>query len=123
MRDPRKQFGDEGERAAERYLRSKGYRIIERNARLRCGEIDLVCRLGREVVFVEVKTRSGKGYGAPEESVTRAKQHRLIRASEEYLAHVPYLRSHPWRIDVIAITTGSGEPEIVHIPNAVAGED
>lgn len=119
MRHARQRVGDAGEELAAAYVRARGYRVIARNVMTPCGELDLVCRKGREVVFIEVKTRNGRAYGNPEEAVTRAKQAHLVRSAQAYLAGEPALRGCPFRIDVIAITHGTGAPEIAHIPSAV----
>src|SRR6185437_3918670 len=76
-------LGDRGERAAARYLRSKGLRIITRGYRTRLGEIDLIARDGDTLVFVEVKSRRR---GVPAEAVTLAKQRRLTLAALQFLA-------------------------------------
>jgi len=124
----RSRFGSAGEALAAEYLERKGYRVLERNVRMPVGELDLVCEAPRptrfwrkrELVFVEVKTRTSAAFGRPEESVTRTKQQHLIRASQAYVAAHPALRGLPYRIDVIAITwRNNEEPEVVHIPNAV----
>ena len=72
-------FGGRGERAAERFLRRKGYRILGRNVRLAVGEIDLIAEENGVIVFVEVKTRRGEAAGHPVEAVDEEKQRRLTR--------------------------------------------
>jgi len=113
-----------GEQAAARHLVSSGYAIICRRWRTRTGEIDLVARRGDEIVFVEVKTRSGSCYGAPEESVTAAKRRRLRSAAYAFLDAKGWRRK-PFRIDVIAVLapSGAGEPVIRHLPHAVGEDD
>lgn len=93
--------GKFGEDLAVRYLRSKGYRILDRNSHFREGEIDIVARDGLELVFVEVKCRTSTAFGAPEESVNRTKLKRLRSAVFCYLS----LQRAPnaWRIDLLAI--------------------
>ena len=68
--DARGRLGRIGETAAEQALRSKGITVLERRFRLRSGEIDLIAEQGDLLIFVEVKTRRGTGYGRPAESVT-----------------------------------------------------
>ncbi|MDW8343423.1 MAG: YraN family protein, partial [Verrucomicrobiae bacterium] len=63
--------GERGEEAAARYLRRVGYKILVRRFKSRYGEIDLVCRQGEWLVFVEVKTRADEQFGAPSEAVNR----------------------------------------------------
>jgi putative endonuclease len=87
--DARK-LGALGERRAAWFYRLRGYTIVGRNIRLRAGEIDLVVRRGRTLAFVEVKTRQSLAAGEGFESVDRAKQLRLVRLAEEYLARHPH---------------------------------
>jgi len=101
-RDLRKGLGRRGEELAARRLEAEGYSIIVRNYRCPMGEIDLVARDGECLVFVEVRTRHGDLWGTPEESVTGAKQARLVQVAENYLAeHGAW--DVDWRIDVVAI--------------------
>ncbi len=120
-----KKIGDLGEDLAAEFLRGKGYRVLDRNYRFSREEIDLVCfepyedyTQGGELVFVEVKTRSGNGFGRPEEAVDRPKQEAIFRTAEAYL-HERKLEGSPCRFDVIAITIGKGvAPKIEHFDNA-----
>ena len=98
----RKSLGDLGERLAAVYLERQGYLIRERNYRCPIGEIDLVATEGDCLVFVEVRTRRGKRFGSPEESMTLAKQQRLIDLAESYLAERGE-RLPLWRIDLVAV--------------------
>ena len=79
-------LGRRGERAAEKYLRRNGYRIVARNFRAAGAEIDLVAMDGETLVFVEVKTRRSRISGAPEEAVDERKQTRMRRAAEGFCA-------------------------------------
>ena len=105
MNDHRKQLGNFGERAATDYLQKRGYTILESNVRCPLGEIDIVARDGDFLVFVEVRTRRGIGFGSPEESITRTKQEKLVALAEFYLQQHDAI-SAPWRIDVVAIELG-----------------
>jgi putative endonuclease len=80
------QKGQAGEDAAAAHLERHGLKIIERNFRVRGGEIDLICRDGATTVFVEVRLRSRSGYGGAAASITAAKQARLILAARHWLA-------------------------------------
>lgn len=118
MVDKRKRTGQRGEELAAVYLAGKGYTIITRNWRCAIGELDLIATDGQTLVFVEVRARRGGHLGAAEESITPAKQTRLIELAQTYLQEtgVP----HPsWRIDVVAVQLGRGGPQINHIENAV----
>lgn len=116
--DKRRQTGQRGEDIAASYLTEKGYRIITRNWRCPVGELDLVMMDKETLVFVEVRTRSGLRFGSAEESITPAKQARLIELAQTYLQENGGL-SPAWRIDVVAIQLGSRLPEVKHIENAV----
>ena len=109
-------FGDRGERAAARLLRRTGLRILLRGYRTTRGEIDLIAREGKTLVFVEVKTRTR---GMPAEAVTPEKQRRLTLAALHFLKRHGLLdrpREVPCRFDVVAIVwpEGRGRPEITH---------
>ena len=105
-----------GEALAALFLRLKGYRIEARNWRCSLGEIDIVASTGDTLVFVEVKTRSGHSAGSPEEAVTAAKQQRLVRLAEAYLAHVREVP--PCRFDVVAVDAMTSMPRIRHLKAA-----
>ncbi len=109
-------FGDRGERAAARFLRRKGLRVITRGYRTRHGEIDLIARDGDVLVFVEVKSRR---QGVPAEAVTPEKQRRITLAALHFLRKHNLLEVRS-RFDIVAVVwpDDRGEPEIEHIPNA-----
>ena len=94
-------MGRHGEELAARHLAAQGYEILERNWRCAAGELDLVARDGQCLAFVEVRTRRGQSLGSPEESVTLAKQARLITLAETYLQDHEW--PGQWRIDVVAV--------------------
>ena len=116
--DRRKQTGRRGEEIAALHLTGRGYKIIQRNWRCPTGEMDLVTEDGDTLVFVEVRTRTGPRFGTAEESITPAKQARLIDLAYAYLQEMP-APPQAWRIDVVAIRLGPGLPQINHIENAV----
>ncbi len=98
----RRRLGDFGERIASGHLEAKGYTILERNWATRDGEIDIIASRGRYLIFVEVRSRSGRSTGTPEESITGRK------ASHVRAAAAAYAQEHPeapkdQRIDVVAI--------------------
>jgi putative endonuclease len=98
--------GKQGEDLAAVALTAYSYQVVERNWRCQSGEIDLVAREEETWVFVEVKLRQGQAFGTPEEAVTPAKQERVLRAAEAYLAEHE-LTNVSWRIDVVAIELAS----------------
>jgi len=109
-----------GERLAEEHLTEDGYRILDRRWRCAHGELDLVALDGDTVVFVEVKTRSGLGYGHPFEAITRAKLVRLRRLALAWTAAhpptAPARSARRMRIDAIAVVgPDSGAAEIEHL--------
>lgn len=121
--DGRRRLGEFGERLAEQHLLAKGYRIREKNFRVREGEIDIVAEIGDTVVFVEVRTKRGSRMGPAVESVTPRKQQRMMALAEAYgqaREGLPEGR----RIDVIALDLGDDGKllSLEHIENAVWGE-
>lgn len=103
MTTPRRRLGDFGERLAAEHLEAHGYRIIARNYRHgRQGEIDLVAVRDGVVAFVEVRTRRGDSTGRAVESLTAAKQARLLALAEAFLEERPGIAPEG-RIDVIAV--------------------
>lgn len=82
---PGKELGREGERLAALFLEKQGLVIVERNFRTRSGEIDLVARDKKELVFVEVKTRSSTAFGSALEAVGPRKCRQIVRVASEYL--------------------------------------
>lgn len=94
-------LGKLGEDKAVEFLRKNGYKIIERNYRTKIGEIDIIAKRKREIVFIEVKTRSSDICGLPEESVNQRKIKKI-----ENIAYL-YLKSKkinlPVRFEVLSI--------------------
>ncbi len=111
-------LGQGGETLAAERLESLGYTILGRNVRLSNGELDVVARDGQTVVFIEVKTRSGTGYGSPQEAVDPPKQRRLTRLALEWL-QIHELAEASARFDVVAVVMDNrGRPEIEVFKNA-----
>ena len=81
--------GREAEERAAHHLEGYGLRIVVRNFRVRGGEIDLICRDGRALVFVEVRQRSRSDFGGAGASITAAKRRRLVLAAQHYLIGKP----------------------------------
>jgi putative endonuclease len=93
--------GRVGEEEAVAWLCRRGYRVVERNARTRAGEIDLVAEDGDTLCFVEIKARTTAAYGPAVAAVGRAKQRRLLRAAALWLARHP--QDRPCRFDVLGL--------------------
>mgnify|MGYP001584439775 FL=1 len=108
-------LGRQAEDKAAEYLKTLGYKILELRWVCPLGELDIVAADGETVVFVEVRARSSSAYGFPVETVTRAKQAKVIKAALSYLK-AKALKPEALRFDVIGFAGAAGEPE--HIPNA-----
>jgi putative endonuclease len=119
----RRDLGAFGERVAAAHLEAKGYRIRARNFRCREGEIDIVAEDGDCLVFVEVRTRRGDAFGTPAESVTVAKERRLLTVARAYLQEHPDAPPDQ-RIDVVAVELSRGRLMAVqHIEGAIADRE
>ena len=100
--DPRRDTGAAGEDAVAAWYVAQGFAIVDRNWRVREGEIDLVARRASLVVFCEVKTRRGSGFGLPVEAVTVKKRQRLRLLARLWLAAHP-MRVADLRFDVASV--------------------
>lgn len=111
--------GRYGEDVAARYVLDAGWRVLDRNWRGADGELDLVALDGRELVAVEVKTRSGVGFGYPAEAVTARKVARLRRLTAQWVA-AHDVRPGSIRIDVIAVLLPRrGAAQVEHLVGIV----
>ncbi len=115
--DPRQTLGRWGEEVAWQALAGRGYALLARRYRTRLGEIDIVCRQGSTVVFVEVKARSSRLFGSGAAAVTVWKQRRLVRMAEDYLLRAG-LCGCPCRFDVVEIQVDSQGVRVTVVPNA-----
>lgn len=106
VRTPKQRAGAAAERAAERHLVAAGCLVLDRNARYREGELDLVVRERDLVVFVEVRMRTVELYGGAAASVDAFKQKRLARAAQRWLAERCGERWPACRFDVVAVDAG-----------------
>jgi len=120
--------GKIGEEIAVSYLRRKGYTILEQNYQTRVGEIDIIAKVAEgekdkieRYIFFEVKARTGKTFGYPEESVTHSKIGRIAATAMAYLLE-HNLDEAEWQIDVIAIELDSDTRarKITHLENITA---
>ncbi len=109
--------GKKGETLALRYLKKEGFRIITQNYRNRIGEIDIIAQEGEVLVFIEVKTRSGDDFGAPQAAVDYRKQLKISQVALSYLSEKG-LMSCCCRFDVVAIRTGMKAKQVELIRNA-----
>lgn len=115
--DQRAHLGRAGEDAAAALLVRSGFRVVDRNFRCRAGEIDLVARRGRLLVFCEVKARRTSRWGDPSEAVNYAKRNRLRRLAAEWMsAHRP--GDVDVRFDVVSVIVRDGRVAARHVPDA-----
>ncbi len=112
MKDARQELGNIGEDQALQYLKNKGYVLIGRNLRLFCGEIDLLMRDKKDLVIVEVKTKSSKDFGLAADMITYKKKRKLLQLAKALWQKFPKKKI---RIDVVALD----EEKIAHIISAV----
>jgi putative endonuclease len=118
----RTRIGHVGEIAARRELEQRGYRILALNYRCRQGEADLVAEHGEDLVFIEVKARSGLRHGLPREAVGHTKQQRLGHAALHY-CHNHDEGERPVRFDVVEVLLLHGEvAAVVVLPDAFSPE-
>ncbi len=116
----KKRLGGWGETIAAEYLTGNGYVILERNFRTQYGEIDLIALDKEILVFVEVKTRTSRKFGYPEEAISPKKKEHLLASAQAYLqTHQEMERD--WRIDVLAIERidRNSLPEITQFENII----
>ncbi len=118
MLNHRQRLGKSGEKTVARYLETKGYKILAKNYRCKLGEVDIIARDGQVLVFIEVKTRSGLGYGSPAAAVDRRKQQQISRTAQYYLAEQKLFDS-PARFDVVSVLCDHAKHQTIdHIHNA-----
>jgi putative endonuclease len=113
------ELGRRGEQVAADWLEALGYRVVDRNWRCRTGELDLVLRKGKTLVFAEVKTRSSLDFGHPFEAITEQKGARLRRLAAQWCRdHGPF--AGEVRIDAVAVTDAwSEKPKVEHLTGIV----
>lgn len=122
MKKTKQELARIGEDHAARYLRSRGYRILERNFRARSAEVDIIAQHKDALVFIEVKARSSNEFGEPREAVTGWKQHRIVNAARAYSAQRA-VKEQTIRFDVVEVfLTPEGRVRKVEvIPDAFQG--
>ena len=105
--------GNSKEDFAEKYLISKGYKIIERNYRWKRSEIDIIAKSKNTIVFVEVKFRNNHDYGYPEQFVDQRKVENILRGAEHYVTDCNW--AGPIRFDIVALSKGD---QVLHFEDA-----
>ncbi len=110
-------FGKSAEDLAARHLKRCGYKIVARNYRTRAGEIDIIAREGRSLVFIEVKGRQSTRYGSAKAAVTPRKQQQVAKVALWYLKETDQMGVKA-RFDVVAVTQKGGNATIEIVRNA-----
>lgn len=113
----RRGWGDDAEEAAARYLENAGYRIRARNFLARGGELDIVAEKDETLCFVEVRMRSTAVWGDPSQTITWAKQQKVVRAAMQFVLKTGQ-SDRQLRFDVISVVGRGPSPKVEHIPNA-----
>lgn len=111
-------IGRFGEDEAEKYLKQKGYKILERNFSCKRGEIDIIALDNDEIVFIEIKARISLKYGLPSEAVTKYKLKHIYKTAEYYL-YIRNLERERVRIDVIEVYIKNKKVIINHLKQVV----
>jgi len=123
-----REIGNFGERVAVKYLKDKGYQILDKNYSFRIpgnpqkGEIDIVAKKFDTISFVEVKTLSGGGHPSaisPEEKINFGKRKKIIKTAESWLMAKKIPLNTQWQIDVISVMIDKGKAKIWHFENAI----
>jgi putative endonuclease len=110
--------GAYAEKLACEYLQKEGLQLIEKNFRVKCGEIDLIMRDKAYLIFIEVRFRKNNFFGGALESITWRKQQRLIHAAQIFSFKHPLAKTLPSRFDVVTLTGDLRKPEILWIEDA-----
>jgi putative endonuclease len=121
MTTERQNLGAQGENCASRYLKGKGYKIIETNYHSRHGEIDLVAMKDNKYYFAEVKTRRSfeSQYGTGEEAITEFKKRKILYTIRNYFYKRRIDEATPFQVDAIIIYNVKGKTYLKHYENIV----
>jgi putative endonuclease len=117
MAEKTKTLGEKGEDIAAAFLEKKGYNILFRNYKCSFGEIDIIAKHKKTLSFIEVKTRSTKKYGLPQEAVTPAKQAKISRVALEFVQRYK-MENRAARFDVVSVQSLNDGYEVDLIENA-----
>ena len=117
MTEKTKTLGKKGEDIAAAFLEKKGYNILFRNYKCSFGEIDIIAKQKKTLSFIEVKTRSTKKYGLPQEAVTPAKQAKISRVALEFVQRYK-MENRAARFDVVSVQSLNDGYEVDLIENA-----
>jgi putative endonuclease len=117
MTEKTKTLGEKGEDIAAAFLKKKGYNILFRNYKCSFGEIDIIAKHKKTLSFIEVKTRSTKKYGLPQEAVTSVKQAKISRVALEFVQRYK-MENRAARFDVVSVQSLNDGYEVDLIENA-----
>lgn len=119
MKTFNKDIGTFGEEIAETFLKKLGYKVIDKNFRCKCGEIDIIAIHKDYICFIEVKTRYGINFGIPAESVTTYKQHKIYKTAQVYILKKNIIDRN-FRFDVIEVLLNKDNNDFLvnHIEDA-----
>ncbi len=106
-------IGNIGEEAAVKALKKQGYKIIERNYRIKMGEIDIIAKDGEYTVFVEVRLRKSNDFGSPADTIDKRKQQKIIKAAQMYAVKND-IYDTPMRFDAVLINADTVGEKLVN---------
>jgi putative endonuclease len=114
-----KDIGALGEHISESYLKDLGYKILNKNFKCKCGEIDLIAINKGYICFIEVKTRYGTNFGMPAESVISSKQHKIYKTAQVYIMR-ENITDFNFRFDVMEVILNNNNNDflVTHIEDA-----
>lgn len=110
----KRKFGIIGEKIAQKYLKDKGYEILETNFYTKKGEIDIISMKENCIIFVEVKTRNNLEYGTPAMSVNTIKK-KHIKSAAKIFIHINGFYKYDVRFDIVEVIIKNGKCKINHI--------
>ncbi len=113
-----KQVGRLGEQLASQFLQEQGYQILQRNFYTKRGEIDIIARQQRQIIFVEVKTRTNETFGTPAEAVNTAKKKHIYQTAK-YYAYQTKQEGKEMRFDVVEVWIQEGKVAFHHIKQII----
>lgn len=121
MKTQKRKLGDLGENIAEQYLKKRGYIILERNYNKKWGEIDIIAKFKKDIVFVEVKSQKKGSNFLPSQNINFHKQQRLIRAAQTWLAENKISEDIGWQIDalIVELDFENKNAKVEHLRNCV----
>ena len=112
------EIGKQGEDLVEKYLIKEGYKILDRNFSCRRGEIDIISLYKKQIIFIEIKSRTNNKYGLPSEAVTKKKLEKIYKTAQYYL-YCRNLERENIRIDVVEVYINGEKYYINHLKQVI----